>query len=247
MGHQLAGAWLGCQVDGVDRALQRGRPAGSSAPAALASHSPPLLHPTPPTCRYEEGYEPYIIVSRAFVPWYDERFVGYRKNKVVHLLYLSSSGIQFVVHPRAFAVHAPHPRARTWKVTHKTGLWDQVGGAGRWMGGLAGGCALRGLVPSCSCSDAYHLTTMLWHAAAARLPTLLHALHCVVCCSSSDQPPTHTHSPHLRPTPLYCACSWPRSTTGRRRACSRAATSQRPCTRAAHTWQAPTWLARPPL
>lgn len=79
-----------------------------------------------PCGRYEEGYEPYVIVSRAFVPWYDERFVGYRKNKVVHLLYLSSSGIQFVVHPRAFAVHSPHPRARTWKVTHKTGLWDQL-------------------------------------------------------------------------------------------------------------------------
>jgi glycosyltransferase-like protein LARGE len=61
------------------------------------------------------------------VPWYDERFVGYRKNKVVHLLYLSTSGIQFMVHPRAFTVHSPHPRARTWKVTHKTGLWDQVG------------------------------------------------------------------------------------------------------------------------
>lgn len=76
--------------------------------------------------RYEEGYEPYVIIHRRYVPWYDERFVGYRKNKVVHLLYLSSSGIQWVVHPRAFAVHSPHPRARTWKVTHKTGLWDQV-------------------------------------------------------------------------------------------------------------------------
>jgi hypothetical protein len=65
-------------------------------------------------------------VARRFVPWYDERFVGYRKNKVVHLLYLSTGGIQFVVHPRAFTVHSPHPRARTWKVTHKTGLWDQV-------------------------------------------------------------------------------------------------------------------------
>lgn len=80
--------------------------------------------------RYEEGYEPYVIIHRRYVPWYDERFVGYRKNKVVHLLYLSSSGIQWVVHPRAFAVHSPHPRARTWKVTHKTGLWDQVRAAG---------------------------------------------------------------------------------------------------------------------
>lgn len=164
--------------------------------------SPPSLLPPliAPTARYEEGFEPYVIVSRKFVPWYDERFVGYRKNKVrgrggarqrgpgtrpaqeqrvrvlgcrcssslrgpgraqassrppfllprpgptpppapqvVHLLYLSTSGIQFVVHPRAFAVHSPHPRARTWKVTHKTGLWDQVGapgGNGRGFVGL---------------------------------------------------------------------------------------------------------------
>jgi len=76
--------------------------------------------------RYEEGYEPYVLVSRKFVPWYDERFVGYRKNKVVHLLHLAQTGMQFVVHPRAFTVHSPHPRARTWKVTHKTGLWDQL-------------------------------------------------------------------------------------------------------------------------
>jgi len=89
-----------------------------------------------PACRYEEGYEPYVIIHRRYVPWYDERFVGYRKKKVVHLLYLSSSGIQWVVHPRAFAVHSPHPRARTWKVTHKTGLWDQVRAAAvlRWLG-----------------------------------------------------------------------------------------------------------------
>lgn len=76
---------------------------------------------------YQEGYEPYVIVARDRVPWCDERFVGYRKNKVVHLMHLASAGLQFVVHPRAFVVHAPHPRAATWKVTHKTGLWDAIG------------------------------------------------------------------------------------------------------------------------
>lgn len=76
--------------------------------------------------RYEEGFEPYVLVARKFVPWTDERFVGYRKNKVVHLLHLSNLGLQFVVHPGAFVVHSPHPRARTWKVTHTTGLWDQL-------------------------------------------------------------------------------------------------------------------------
>ncbi len=67
-----------------------------------------------------------MLVARKFVPWTDERFVGYRKNKVVHLLHLASLGLQFVVHPRAFVVHSPHPRARTWKVTHTTGLWEQL-------------------------------------------------------------------------------------------------------------------------
>ena len=76
--------------------------------------------------RYEEGYEPYVMVARKYVPWYDERFVGYRKNKVVHLLHLAQTGVQFIVHPRAFSVHSPHPRARSWSVTHKTGLWDQL-------------------------------------------------------------------------------------------------------------------------
>ena len=42
-----------------------------------------------------QGYEPYIIVSRRFVPWYDERFRGYRKNKVQHLLHLAGM-IQFL-------------------------------------------------------------------------------------------------------------------------------------------------------
>lgn len=153
----------------------------------------------PYAIQYEEGYEPYVIIARQLVPWYDERFVGYRKNKVggpagscwveeesregrgqgrvriawcwwraaccmalhappacppgqpsscappprllplsppqvVHLLYLSTGGINWVVHPRAFTVHSPHPRARTWKVTHKTGLWDQVRAEGRGAG-----------------------------------------------------------------------------------------------------------------
>lgn len=85
-----------------------------------------LVASLPYKIKYEEGFEPYVLIARKFVPWTDERFIGYRKNKVVHLLHLAQLGLEFVVHPRAFTVHAPHPRARTWTVTHSTGLWDQL-------------------------------------------------------------------------------------------------------------------------
>eukprot|EP00891_Asterochloris_glomerata_P007152 jgi/Astpho2/7152/Aster-x1419 len=42
--------------------------------------------------QYEEGFEPYVLVSKTIVPWYDERFAGYL----------------LVVHPEAFVVHYPH-------------------------------------------------------------------------------------------------------------------------------------------
>lgn len=78
--------------------------------------------------QYEEGYEPYVIASRKAVPWYDERFKGYRKNKVVHLMHMHSLGISFVVTPRGWVVHRPHREAPTWKVTKQTGYWKHLRG-----------------------------------------------------------------------------------------------------------------------
>ncbi len=75
---------------------------------------------------YEEGYEPYVIVQRSMVPWYDERFKGYRKNKVVHLMHMHHLGMQFVVTPRAWVVHVPHKEADTWRVTQRTGYWKKL-------------------------------------------------------------------------------------------------------------------------
>lgn len=36
-----------------------------------------------------QGYEPYILVLREHVPWYDERFRGYGRDKIVHLMHLA--------------------------------------------------------------------------------------------------------------------------------------------------------------
>lgn len=32
--------------------------------------------------KFKSGYEPYVLVSRAMMPWYDERFRGYGWDKV---------------------------------------------------------------------------------------------------------------------------------------------------------------------
>ena len=37
---------------------------------------------------YESWFEPYVIAARKYVPWYDERFVGYYYEKVEHLEYM---------------------------------------------------------------------------------------------------------------------------------------------------------------
>ncbi len=41
-----------------------------------------------------QGYEPYVLVSRHFVPWYDERFRGYGKDKIQHLTHLAGKQAQ---------------------------------------------------------------------------------------------------------------------------------------------------------
>lgn len=40
--------------------------------------------------KFKSGYEPYVLVSRKHMPWYDERFRGYGWDKVISLaLHLS--------------------------------------------------------------------------------------------------------------------------------------------------------------
>ncbi|GAB4821433.1 hypothetical protein N2152v2_008479 [Parachlorella kessleri] len=66
---------------------------------------------------YAEGYEPYTVMLRQHVPWFDERFRGYGYDKMIGYLVMWHWGIRFAVHPRAFVVHVPHAVAKTLALT----------------------------------------------------------------------------------------------------------------------------------
>jgi hypothetical protein len=71
---------------------------------------------------YQIGFEPYILMARKFVPYYDERFRGYYWNKVQHLMHISMQNrFQFVIHPEAFVVHIPHRKPATKWRTRRSG------------------------------------------------------------------------------------------------------------------------------
>jgi len=75
--------------------------------------------------RYRDGFEPYVVVARRYVPWYDERFRGYGRDKITHLAHMCNGlGVSLRVHPSSFVVHAPHPKAPTYRATKKMGQWD---------------------------------------------------------------------------------------------------------------------------
>ncbi|GAB4820650.1 hypothetical protein N2152v2_007696 [Parachlorella kessleri] len=75
----------------------------------------------PYTIQHEAGYEPYVLVSRQHVPWYDERFMGYGWDKIVFIMDLAGLGMPFQVHPDAFVMHMPHPTAPTYQATKNSG------------------------------------------------------------------------------------------------------------------------------
>jgi hypothetical protein len=87
-------------------------------------------------------YEPFVIVHRKFVPWYDERFRGYGMNKIVHITALhgrhsrqfhlvlgqallakklfmgAGLGITFWTHPSGYVAHVPHGASQAKKHAH---------------------------------------------------------------------------------------------------------------------------------
>ncbi|GAX18608.1 glycosyltransferase-like protein LARGE [Fistulifera solaris] len=60
-------------------------------------------------------YEPYLVLpwcANDAVPYYDERFHGYGKNKIQHVQHVRFLGFSFaVLPPQGFLVHAPHPES----------------------------------------------------------------------------------------------------------------------------------------
>ena len=73
-----------------------------------------------------QGFEPYVLVSKKLVPWYDEQFTGYLEDKVVHIQTMVHMGFSFAVHPSAFVVHYPHPDSKDQALVKSTGLMQEV-------------------------------------------------------------------------------------------------------------------------
>jgi hypothetical protein len=63
-------------------------------------------------CILSDRYEPYVVLERtAATPTFDERFRGYGKNKMEHLVHLRHAGYAFEVLGTSFVLHFPHARS----------------------------------------------------------------------------------------------------------------------------------------
>lgn len=67
--------------------------------------------------RHEEGYEPFLLACRWHLPAFDERLVGYSKNKLAHAARLAACGFTFDVLPGHFVVHRAHPASDDYERT----------------------------------------------------------------------------------------------------------------------------------
>lgn len=57
---------------------------------------------------WEPDFEPYILVQKHGLPFYDMRFVGFGWNKVSHIMELHALKYDFVVSWKTFIIHMPH-------------------------------------------------------------------------------------------------------------------------------------------
>lgn len=51
-----------------------------------------------------QGYTPYVVVSKQFIPWFDEHITSGPLGRCLHLEHMHAKGLGFVVHPSAFIV-----------------------------------------------------------------------------------------------------------------------------------------------
>jgi hypothetical protein len=81
---------------------------------------------------YAPVYEPYVIVGMPQVPWYDERFVGYNRDKTQHIEHLSGLGFVFSVLPDVFVIHRVHQLShrhndqQPWFYNRNSKLADEI-------------------------------------------------------------------------------------------------------------------------
>ena len=75
---------------------------------------------------YCKRYEPWGIVSRRLMPWFDVRFRGYGRNKIIFAAALNSSEFSFVVDDISYVIHRPH-EATKGSVAFSTDARLQVG------------------------------------------------------------------------------------------------------------------------
>lgn len=56
------------------------------------------------------------MVSRLLTPWFDSRFRGYGRNKIMYAAALNSSGFNFVIDPQGFVIHRPHTKSTAQRI-----------------------------------------------------------------------------------------------------------------------------------
>lgn len=62
----------------------------------------------PYSITYCRRYEPWGIADRRHMPWFDVRFRGYGRNKIVFTAALNASSFAFEVDDASFVIHRPH-------------------------------------------------------------------------------------------------------------------------------------------
>ena len=72
-----------------------------------------------------QGYEPYIISARKNVPWYDERFRGHGRDRIVQTLNMAGF-VNFAVHPTAYVIQQPHPMYASTQLAKASPQYTEV-------------------------------------------------------------------------------------------------------------------------